>query len=340
MLRLLLIFLITTSCLKSQTIGGENVFHFIKLPNTPQLTALGGLNLSNQTNDVGLVFHNPSLLHPDMHAQLNLVYNSFFAGIRNFQLQSAYYKKNWATTFGLGIHYFHYGSVVQTDVSGNILGNFKPADYLIQVNAARSYSPRITYAGTIKFIQSNYGQYHSSGLALDVSVLYADTSNLLRASLVLKNMGVQLKPFQGSDKDDLPFDIQAGISKRLSKAPLQFSLTVHHLHQFDILYQDTAFMNEFPGRNRIKQSYFFDKLFRHFVFATQLMLNERVEISVGYNHLRRKELNSGNSGNGLNGFSMGFGVLFRKLQIRYARAYYQNTRAYIQFGLSMDLKGL
>ena len=69
----------------------------------------------------------------------------------------------------------------------------------------------------------------------------------------------------------------------------------------------------------------------------QLFIGDKVEISAGYNHLRRKELNIGNAGNGLNGFSLGAGVLFRKLQIRYARSYYQNNTAWNQFGLNLRL---
>jgi len=53
--------------------------------------------------------------------------------------------------------------------------------------------------------------------------------------------------------------------------------------------------------------------------------------------LRRKELNVGQTTNGLNGFSLGLGVLLDKLQIRYARVYYQNNSAYNQFGLNMKL---
>jgi hypothetical protein len=62
-----------------------------------------------------------------------------------------------------------------------------------------------------------------------------------------------------------------------------------------------------------------------------------VEISAGYNHHRRKELNIGNAGNGLYGFSLGVGALFKKLQIRYARSYYQNNAAYNQFGLNLSM---
>jgi hypothetical protein len=59
------------------------------------------------------------------------------------------------------------------------------------------------------------------------------------------------------------------------------------------------------------------------------------DASLGYNHLRRQELNIDKSGNGLNGFSIEVGALFNK--IRYTRAYYQNNTAYDQFGLSLQL---
>jgi hypothetical protein len=53
--------------------------------------------------------------------------------------------------------------------------------------------------------------------------------------------------------------------------------------------------------------------------------------------LRRRELNIGNTGNGLNGFSMGAGVKLGKLWFRYARAYYQSGTAFNQIGLNMQL---
>ncbi len=62
-----------------------------------------------------------------------------------------------------------------------------------------------------------------------------------------------------------------------------------------------------------------------------------MEITGAYNHLRRSELNISNSTNGLNGFSLGMGVLFKKIQLRYARAYYQNNTAYNQFGINLVL---
>ena len=71
--------------------------------------------------------------------------------------------------------------------------------------------------------------------------------------------------------------------------------------------------------------------------ATTIYAGDRVEVYAGYNFLRRRDLGIGNGGNGLNGFSIGAGVLLGKLQVRYARAYYQSNTAFNQFGLTMKL---
>jgi hypothetical protein len=337
-LLLISILLFVTVCTKSQTLGGNAVYNFLKLSNTPQLTALGGINISNQSADIGLAFNNPALLRNSMHTQANLVFNSMYGGIKNYHLLVGFHNESLKTNFAAGVNYFNYGSVPETDVAGNELGNFRPSDYVVQVMASRRYMERWYYGATLKFIHSNYGRYRSSGLAMDIGITYHDTASLLQASLVAKNMGVQVKAYNGTDAGDLPFDLQVGISKRLAKAPLQFSLTAHHLHQYNISYADTAFNNENgfePGASQKKIT--FDKFFRHIVVAVQLFVSDKVEVSVAYNHLRRKELNIGNAGNGLNGFSAGAGVMIKKIQIRYARSYYQNNAAYNQFGLNIQL---
>lgn len=323
---------------RSQTLGGNSVFNFLKLSNTPQLTGLGGINISNQTPDIGLAFNNPALLRPSMHAQASFVFNSFYAGIRNYHLMTGYRHEKWETDFAFGVNYFTYGSIPETDMSGNILGNFKPTDYVVQVMASRQYKERWHYGATLKFIHSGYGNYRSSGVALDAGLTYTDTASIIQVSLVMKNMGAQLSSYTGAGPADLPFDLQIGISKKLAKAPLQFSFTAHQLHRFDIRYEDTAFNNENGfDQNPGGKKYIFDKLFRHIVVAAQLYIGDKVEVSAAYNHLRRKELNIGNTANGLNGFSLGIGVLLKKLQIRYARSYYQNNSGYNQFGLNLRL---
>jgi len=326
-----------TSFLQAQTLGGNSVFNFLKLPATPQLTALGGINTSHISNDVGLSFNNPALLKPSMHSQLNAVFNGLYNGISAYHLSLGYHHEKLNTNFGWGIHFINYGSIQETDASGNIYGSLHPVDWVMQVSASRSYMEKWNYGATFKYISSNYGQYRSSGIAVDVGLLYHDTSALFSASILAKNMGTQLKTYEGTDPDDLPFDLQLGMSKRLENSPFGFSLTAHHLHQFDIRYNDADFndVNGFP--NGSNKKFTFDKLFRHVVIAASVYLADKMELTAGYNYLRRKELNIGNTGNGLNGFSMGAALILPKLQVRIARSQYQRNTAYTQFGLSLAL---
>jgi hypothetical protein len=327
----------------AQTLGGNSVFNFLKLSNTPQLTALGGVNVSQTSNDVGLVFNNPALLKPSMHTQMNAVFNDFYGGIKVYHLSVGYRNEKLNTNFSGGLNYFSYGNASETDASGNVLGEFRPTDWVMQVSASRSYLENWNYGATLKFISSNYGQYKSTGLAMDIGILFHDSSKLFSASLVAKNLGTQLKKYDGTDPDELPFDLQIGITKRLAKAPLGFSLTAQRMHQFNISYNDTSFNNENGFENSgnnpqdAVRKFSFDKLLNHVVLATTIYPGNYVEVMAGYNFLRRKELNIGNATNGLNGFSMGVGVLLGKLQIRYARAYYQSNTAFNQLGLNMKL---
>ncbi|MFC0772716.1 type IX secretion system protein PorQ [Terrimonas alba] len=323
--------------LQAQTLGGNSVFNFLRLPNTPQLTALGGVNTSHLSNDVGLAVNNPSLLSPQMHTQMNAVFNSLYDDINSYSLALAYRHEKSKTNFLWALNYLDYGNIQQTDAAGNLMGRFKPTDWVMQVSASRSYLSKWNYGATFKYISSNYGQYRSNGIAADVGVLYHDSSKLFSASLLARNMGTQLRKYDGTDPDELPFDLQVGVSKRLENSPFEFSVTAHHLHRFDLRHDDAVYDADNDLESDSTKKFTMDKLFRHFVFATTIYLGDKVELQAGYNYLRRKELNIGSGGNGLTGFSMGVSLILNKLQVRYARSHYQNNTAYNQFGLSMPL---
>ncbi|HSB91464.1 MAG TPA: type IX secretion system protein PorQ [Flavitalea sp.] len=338
-MRFLLLFtLLIPAVVKSQSIGGRTVYNFLEQANPVLVTGLGGINISTSTSDPAIAFNTPSLLRQSYDQHIALSFQSLYGGIKNYQLFTALYSSKLQTVFSGGIHYFNYGVVPQTDASGNQQGEFRPADFIIQGGFARKYLSNWSYGGNLKFIHSSYGIYKSSGIGLDLSVTYADTSTQLQASLLLRNMGFQLSAYQGTEKDVLPFDIEFGISKKLQNAPIQFSFTAHHLNQFELLYTDTAFNNSNDYGNGESASTA-DQVFSHIVVSTQVYLGRYVELDAGYNHLRRKELNIGKSGNGLNGFSMGIGLLFPVIELRYARSYYQNNRSFHQVGLSFSLKG-
>ena len=271
-----------------------------------------------------------------MSGQVTAVFGLAPAGIKDLFAMGGWRYEPWKTNFSLGMRSISYGVSTQTDAAGNILGDFRPLDIVVQAGFSRSYLDRFQYGASLKYISSAYGQYRSSAMAVDMGITYTDSAGLFRAGFVVKNMGTQLKTYAGQG-EDMPFDLQLGITKRLRALPIQFSLSAQRLHQWDIAYRDTVFNIDNYGNSG--KTGFADNLFRHFVFAVQGYIGGKVELTVGYNVLRGKELQITNVSNGLTGFSYGVGVLLDRLQVRYARSQYQRQIAGNQLGISFDLNG-
>ncbi len=323
----------------AQQLGGNTVYNFINQPNSAQLSALGGVNISNITNDVSMSFANPALLRQQMNLQLSSSFNNYFAGIRNYSATSAWYLSKSSTNIALGVNYFDYGNITQTDAAGNILGNFHPNDNVLQIMASRKYLQHWWYGATLKFISSNYGQYRSNGLAVDIGINYYDSVHLFQVGFVTKNWGAQLKSYSANSvKEQLPFDMQLGVTKRLAHAPIQFSLTAHHLQAFNMYYSDSSFNNFVGDNSNSASNSALNKIVSHLVLATQFFISDQLEITAAFNFLNRHDLNIYNTTNGLNGFTLGIGAYLKKIHLRYATGFYQQNMFH-QISLNIDWKG-
>ncbi|HEX2534279.1 MAG TPA: type IX secretion system protein PorQ [Chitinophagaceae bacterium] len=337
LLRWLLTILLATGCCTAgaQTLGGEAAFPFLKLPATPLLSATGGANVSWRSADGGHALYQPALLSPELDGDLGLYFNSFVAGVKSGAASYVHHREKEHLTFGAGLFFMDYGSIAETDAAGNRLGTFRPQDFTVQLSASYAYLQRWRFGASLRYIGSRYGQYTASGIAIDAGLHYRDSARQFSAGVLVRNAGTQLRSFTG-EKEELPFDLQAGITKKLARAPLGFSLTAQGLHRFNLAYADTAFNNENePGR---RSPGFAGKLLQHVIAATHLYLGPHLEATIGYNHLRRSELNIGTGGNGLNGFSSGLRTRFRKLELHYTRAWYGRSFAYNQMGVVVRLK--
>jgi hypothetical protein len=138
-------------------------------------------------------------------------------------------------------------------------------------------------------------------------------------------MGAQLNAYSaGGVKEELPFDIQAGISKRLANAPFQFSLTAAGLQTWNTVYNDTSFR---AGEGEINYTgiSFLNKLVNRLTFGVQVYPHEKLELMAGYNFQRRSELNVFNQVSGLNGFTLGTALLLKKMHLHYATGFYQRN---------------
>lgn len=320
--------------LRAQTLGGQTIFNFLRASNSPLLSALGGVNLTNNGNDLSLAFMQPALLRDSMDAQVAANFNSQYAGVNDYNLMMAYHHPGLNMNFALGTEYVDYGSITQTDPSGNILGDFHPRDFVVQGTVAGKYLERWFYGFTMKYIGSDLGIYRSNGVAMDVGLNYQIQDKGWQIGLAAVNMGTQLKSYDEGNKEELPFDLQVGVSKRLLNAPIQFSLTFDHIHEWNLNYSDSTF-NASVGVT--PKDGFAQHLLEHMIFAAQAYASKYIEVTVGYNYLLRQELSLVTASNGLTGFSLGVGVLLPQFSFRYARTSYQNNNGYNQIGIDLPL---
>lgn len=318
----------------AQTTGGKTAYAFLGLSPSPHLTSLGGINISQLSDDISLVFDNPALLRTSFHTDLSLSYADYLAGVEYNNLIFGFHSTHFNTNLAFGVTFLDYGEMTTTDASGNIDGQFRPNDYVIQVSASRKYLEKWYYGATVKFISSNYYPYTSSAFALDVGVNYLDTAAGFQMAVVAKNMGLPLKAYTTGDPEPLPFDLEAGISKTLAHIPLQLSATFHNIYDFDLKYADPE--DEVVGFSSGYSGGFADNFLLHAVFAAELTLAHEVEITTAYNYLVRQEL-ALQERTGASGFSMGVGIILHRIQLRYGRSWYQTGEAFNQLGITLKM---
>ncbi len=334
-----------THVVNAQVVGGKYAFEFLRLANSPHITALGGMNVANPEDDIAFAFQNPSLIRPGLHNQIGLNYNNYYSGIDISNFQYAYHLPDINTSFAVGVQYLNYGKFTQTDDLGNEYGSFKAADYAITLGAARQYNEHWRYGANIKWAHSSLYDKTASALLCDVGINYYDTASLLDIGAVAKNMGAMVKKYTPSNKaEPLPFDLQIGISKRFKHLPLRLLATIHHLYEWDIRYNNPADAetNAFAATSDTStktKSYFTDKLFRHFIFGAEITIGKRIIASASYNHLHRSELYIKDK-TGMAGFAFGLSINLNKFQLHYGRSYYHIAGAYNEFGLNMSLNKL
>ena len=317
-------------------IGGEHVYEFLNLSPSARITALGGLQVATMDEDVSLAAQNPSLYNSEMNTHLSLNTVAYVAGINHGYLGFAKDMDSLAT-FGVGVQYISYGDFIGADPTGVVTGSFSASEYAFNVGAAKQFG-KFSYGMNLKVIFSNFEIYNSTGLALDMGLTYFDEESMFSAGLVVKNMGTQLSTYAGT-KEDLPFDVQLGISQRLKHLPFRFGITAHHLHQWDIRYDDPSLQNNsiFDDGSDDNKSYFADNLFRHLIFSGELFLGKSLVVRAAYNHQRKQELGVDATGGGT-GFSYGAGIHIKRFQFSYGRSIYHIAGGSHHFSISTQLK--
>lgn len=348
---IIILFLICSRLTLNAQTGGDNTYEFLNLPNAAHIAALGGNNVSLYANDLNMAFHNPALLRPSMDNHMGLNYVNYISDI-NFGYAS--YAKHFEGigTFGAGIHYLNYGDFIHADETGTILGDFKASEYSINMYYSRQIIDKLYAGGTFKVIYSALSTYYSSGLAVDAGLNWIDTANNFSAGLVLKNFGIQLKPYQPGNREPLPYDLQLGVTKGLKHAPFRVSLTFQDMFNWSLRYNSPlAQQNTLIEEGQTSDSTFGQKLntvlntsgkigdeiLRHAIVGVELVPSDNFYIALGFNYRRRAELALSTRA-AMVGMSFGAGLNLSKFSIHYGLASYHlaGMSHHISMGINLN----
>ena len=255
-----------------------------------------GLNGSfvSMTNDPNVLFYNPGALTSLKESKGSAGFLKHLLDVNGGYLS---YTRSiqGIGTMGAGILFMDYGSFTQTDESMNTLGSFGARDIALVVGIGRSIDEVTSVGVNLKLIHSSIAEFSSSGLALDMGVLYQiPTQNITLGASVL-TLGTQIKTYSGT-KEPLPLDVKIGITKRPEHLPVLLNLDFHHLTD-----QQDDLVSHFSS----------------FSLGAEFLMSESVRLRLGYNNQQRKELKLGTSAN-LAGISFGGGIVLGEYVVDYA----------------------
>ena len=333
------IFIITISIQLNAQIGGTHTYDFLNLINSARVSSLGGDVIAINDNDLNLTFHNPALLNPEMNHDMVLNYVNYFTDI-NYGYAAYATKIKDNGIFSGGIQYINYGTFIAADEKGIVTGEFKAAEYAINLIYSRSIDSSFRVGVNVKPIISTLEKYTSLGIAADFGVVYSKPQSLFTAALVVKNVGTQLKGYTNT-RESLPFNIQMGISQKLKHSPLRFSVTLDHLERWDLTYDKPE--NEASSLDQLSSEdsestidKIADQVMRHIILGIEFNPVNNFYVRAGYNYRRRQEMLI-ESKTSMVGFSWGFGIKISKFYLNYGRATYHLAGASDHFSISTNL---
>lgn len=311
---------------------GSTAYNFLNVSSSAKVYGLGGVNISLVDDDITVIDQNPALLGPEMSNMVALNYmryigGSNFAGLRYGH--SAGEHGAWAAH----IQYFGYGSMKETLPDGSIVGSFSPKDVSFGGTYSHDITDRLRGGIDMNLLYSGYADYTAFAIATDLGINYYDPDRDMSLSLVVANLGGQVKRFNDT-YDRLPFDVRLGWSQALGSLPLRLSVTAWNLTKWHLPYVDAgdgSDSSEWKTKNK-----FMSNLFRHLVFGLDLITSPNYYISLGYNYKTRTDMST-YTRSFISGFSLGAGLKVSNFGLGLAFAQPHNGATTLMFNISYNL---
>ncbi|MCC8072438.1 MAG: type IX secretion system protein PorQ [Bacteroidales bacterium] len=306
---------LATASLPALAGDSSPAYNFLNITSSARVYGLGGINISTIDDDINVVDQNPALLGPEFHNQLGINYMHYIGG-SNFAGVKFGTRATDHSAWGLSVQYFGYGDIPETDQWGETLGSFSPKDMTFSAIYSHDITDRLRGGIQLKGIYSSYSDYSAFALATDLGLNYFDPERDLSLSLVIANLGGQVKRFNET-YDRLPIDVRLGWTQSFEELPVRFSITAWNLTKWKLPYYETG--DGTSANELVLKESFGSNLFRHLVFAADIVPNEQFHLGIGYNYATRTDMST-YSRNILSGFSIGAGLKVRTFGVGVALA--------------------
>ena len=333
---LLFLVILLHSLATTAQVGGESVYQFLNISTSARQIALGGEVLTLE-NDINQPMWNPAVINNNLDTKLAVNYASYLAGINIGSISYAREISRRIGTVHGSVTYLDYGTLLGADTNGTETGNFNANDISIAIGYAYNLPNTNFYIGSnVKLISSNISSFSSSGIATDIGLLYQSPFKPYSFALVARNMGTQIKSFNGV-YESIPFKLAFGGSYRLEHVPLKWYFTLDNLQQWEVAVANpSAQTSDLEGNITEEQIGFIGNALRHFIIGAELFPNRAINVRLGYNFRRSAELKLQNART-FSGISFGFGIKMNRFKFNYAHSKFHSASNTGTFSLEIDL---
>lgn len=284
--------------------NNNNAASFLNLGSGAQSASLGDANVSF-TNSPDVMAFNPASIVTNTSDKISFNHSAYF---EKSSYDTFYYvrKINDVSAFGLGLQYFSYGSIDETDPSGTKIGSYSPYDmavsigYAFNVKSSYKFFDASSVGFSIKYINMKVKD-NASTIAGDLGFITQEMENRFRFGFSIQNLGSDVK--FDKEKESLPLSFKLGLSYKIA-------------HNFLALFDISIPKNE-------------DTYFSLGTQYTKKFSDYDVSLRAGYNSSRKDV-------EGFSGFSVGTGVSFNKISIDYALMFYGDIGEVHRIGIGFN----
>ena len=318
-------------------IGGESTYQFLNLETSAKNAALGGKLVADYQNDPIAGVFNPASVNVTMDDNYSINFVNYIGDISYGSAATAFQIKRTQKMIHVGVTYVNYGNFDGYDELGNDTGTFSAGETALSAGYATPIpNSNFHFGANLKFISSQLESYSSFGIATDIGLMYYKEKDDLVIGLSVRNIGLQLSTYDGVN-ENIPLEINLGISQSLLKAPLRWYLNLQNLQKFDISFSnENRNIESLLGEDSEEDDPgFFNNILRHINLGVEFFPESAFNIRVGYNFRRSEELKILEQ-RSFSGFSGGFGLRIRKLKFNYSYVRYNSAASVSLFGINLN----